>query len=123
MGQTIEVKSTPIGDVALFDTDRSLTGQDSHSFAGTSDSADPPATLANRLFDSDPSILHVQILSNTVSIERDSGWDNASLAAARSVIANLFVFYDGVLTHLRASARRTTTRPSAIFERTTTNCG
>jgi ferredoxin--NADP+ reductase len=95
MGQTIDVKSTPIGDVALFDTDRSLTGQDSHSFAGTSDSTEPPATLANRLFDSDPSILHVHILSNTVSVERDSGWDTVSLAAARSVIANLFVFYDG----------------------------
>lgn len=94
MGQTIEVKSTAVGDVALFDTDRSLTGQDSHSFAGPSDSDDPPATLANRLFDSDPSILHVHILSNTVSIERDGGWDNASLAAARSVIAGLFVFYD-----------------------------
>jgi len=95
MGQTIDVKSTPLGDVALFDTDRSLTGQDSHAFAGTTDSADPPATLANRLFDSDPSILHVHILSNTVSIERDRGWDSVSLAAARSVIANLFVFYDG----------------------------
>jgi ferredoxin--NADP+ reductase len=94
MGQTIEVKSTQIGDVALFDTDRSLTGQDSHSFAGTSDGDDPPALLANRLFDSDPSVLHVHVLSNTVSIERDGGWDNTSLAAARSVIANLFVFYD-----------------------------
>ncbi|MEX0797223.1 MAG: ferredoxin--NADP reductase [Acidimicrobiia bacterium] len=94
MGQTIEVKSTLIGDVALFDTDRSLTGQDSHSFAGTSDGDDPPALLANRLFDSDPSVLHVHVLSNTVSIERDGGWDDASLAAARSVIANLFVFYD-----------------------------
>ena len=94
MGQTIEVKSTQIGDVALFDTDRSLTGQDSYSFAGTSDGDDPPALLANRLFDSDPSLLHVHVLSNTVSIERDGGWDDASLTAARSVIANLFVFYD-----------------------------
>ena len=94
MGQTIEVKSTHIGDVALFDTDRSLTGQDSHSFTGTSDRDDPPALLANRLFDSDPSVLHVHVLSNTVSIERDGGWDHASLAAARSVIAGLFVFYE-----------------------------
>ncbi|MGF1616384.1 MAG: ferredoxin--NADP reductase [Acidimicrobiia bacterium] len=93
MGQTIEVKSTRIGDVALFDTDRSLTGQDSHSFTGTSESDDPPALLANRLFASDPSVLHVHVLSNTVSIERDGGWDDASLAAARSVIAGLFIFY------------------------------
>lgn len=94
MGQTIEVKSTQIGDVALFDTDRSLTGQDRHSFAGTSDRDDPPALLANRLFGSDPSVLHVHVLSNTVSIEREGGWDIASLAAATSIIADLFVFYD-----------------------------
>lgn len=94
MGQTIQVKSTAIGGVALFDTDRSLTGQDSHSFSGPSDRDDPPALLANRLFDSDPSLLHVHILSNTVSIERDGGWDKPTLTAARTVIANLFVFYD-----------------------------
>lgn len=94
MGQTIEVKSTPLGDVALFDTDRSLTGQDSHSFAGVSDRDDPPATLANRLFECDPSIRHVHVLSNTVSIERDGGWDDSSLVAAKRIIANLFVFYD-----------------------------
>lgn len=93
MGQLIEVSAVPLGEVALFDTDRSLTGQDSHSFAGTSDRDDPPAILANRLFDSDPSILHVHILSNAVSIERTGGWDRDSLAAARTVIANLFVFY------------------------------
>jgi ferredoxin/flavodoxin---NADP+ reductase len=94
MGQTIEVKATRMGDVALFDTDRSLTGQDSHSFAGPSSGDDPPGILANRLFDSDPSVLHVHVLSNTVSIERDGGWDRPSLAAAQRVIANLFVFYD-----------------------------
>lgn len=94
MGQTIEVKATRIGDVALFDTDRSLTGQDSHSFSGLTDRDDPPALLANRLFDSDPSLLHVHILSNSVSIERDGGWDSAALTAATTVIADLFVFYD-----------------------------
>ncbi|CAN5747823.1 ferredoxin--NADP reductase [soil metagenome] len=94
MGQTIQVQSTQIGDVALFDTDRSLTGQDSHSFAGPSDGDDPPALLSNRLFDSDPAMRHVHVLSNTVSIERDGGWDQASVAAASSVISNLFVFYN-----------------------------
>jgi ferredoxin--NADP+ reductase len=94
MGQLIEMSSTPLGDVALFDTDRSLTGQDSHTFTAPSDRTDPPATLANRLFESDAGVRHVHILSNTVSVERDGGWDEAALTAAEEIIANLFIFYD-----------------------------
>jgi ferredoxin--NADP+ reductase len=94
MGQLIEVSSTPLGDVALFDTDRSLTGQDSHMFTAVTDRTDPPATLAKRLFDSDPAIRHVHILSNTVSVKRDGGWDDNTLTAAEEVVANLFIFYD-----------------------------
>jgi ferredoxin--NADP+ reductase len=94
MGQLIEVSSTPLGDVALFDTDRSLTGQDSHMFTAVTDRTDPPATLARRLFDSDPAIRHVHILSNTVSVKRDGGWDEKTLTAAEEVVANLFIFYD-----------------------------
>jgi ferredoxin--NADP+ reductase len=94
MGQLIEVSSTPLGDVALFDTDRSLTGQDSHMFTAVTDRTDPPATLAKRLFDSDPAIRHVHILSNTVSVKRDGGWDENALSAAEEVVANLFIFYD-----------------------------
>jgi ferredoxin--NADP+ reductase len=94
MGQLIEVSSTPLGDVALFDTDRSLTGQDSHMFTAVTDRTDPPATLAKRLFDSDPAIRHVHILSNTVSVQRDGGWDESTLTAAEEVVANLFIFYD-----------------------------
>jgi ferredoxin--NADP+ reductase len=94
MGQLIEVSSTPLGDVALFDTDRSLTGQDSHMFTEGTDRTDPPATLAKRLFGSDPRIRHVHILSNTVSVQRDGGWDESALTAAEEVVANLFIFYD-----------------------------
>jgi ferredoxin--NADP+ reductase len=94
MGQLIEVSSTPLGEVALFDTDRSLTGQDSHMFTAVTDRTDPPATLAKRLFDSDPAIRHVQILSNTVSVKREGGWDETTLTAAEEVVANLFIFYD-----------------------------
>ena len=32
MGQTIEVKSILMGEVALFDTDRTMTGQDGRGF-------------------------------------------------------------------------------------------
>jgi ferredoxin--NADP+ reductase len=94
MGQLIEMTSTPLGDVALFDTDRSLTGQDSHAFTAASDRTDPPATLANRLFEADPGVRHVHILSNTVSVARDGGWDEATLTAAEDIIAHLFIFYD-----------------------------
>ena len=33
MGQTIDVSADAIGDVAVFDTNRSLTGQDGGAFA------------------------------------------------------------------------------------------
>lgn len=94
MGQVIQVSSVAVGDVGLFDTDRSITGQDSHVFAGPTDRVDPPALLSNRLFASDEAISHVQILSNTVSVRRSDGWDDRSLSAAREIIANLFVFYE-----------------------------
>ena len=94
MGQLIEVQYREIGDVALFDTDRSITGQDSRVYRGPSPIDDPPSILATRLFRTDGSIDHVHVLSNTVSIRRRGGWDDASLKGARDVIASLFVVYD-----------------------------
>ena len=94
MGQLIEVAATPLGDVALFDTDRSITGQDGRTFIGPSPSSDPPSTLANRLFSLDDAITHVHVLSNTVTIQRSGTWSKERLEAAREVVARLFVFYD-----------------------------
>lgn len=94
MGQRIEVRPVAAGDVAIFDTDRSITGQDGHTFTGPVQSEGIPASLANRLFASDPEIDHVHVLSNTVSARRSGGWTEADLAGAAEVVRDLFVFYE-----------------------------
>ncbi len=94
MGQLIDVSSIALGDIAFFDADRSLTGQDGYSFTGHTESDAPPATLANRLFAADPDIAHVHVLSNTVSVQRSGGWTDDRLKSAATILQHLFVFYD-----------------------------
>ena len=96
MGQLIQVEASPIGQVALFSTDRSLTGQDGVSLTPdtleTLDGADPPHQLARRLFDADshrprPCPLQHGVGAATPDLGRRGG------RARRDVIANLFVHY------------------------------
>ena len=95
MGQLIDVTVTDLGTVALFDLDRSLTGQDGMTFQQVPSTADSPAPLlATRLFSADDQIETVHILSNTVSVARSGVWESDSLDTASDVITNLFVFYD-----------------------------
>jgi ferredoxin/flavodoxin---NADP+ reductase len=94
MGQPIDVKAVMLGTVALFDTDRSITGQDGHNFDGPSERTDPPAELSNRLFNSIPELTNVHVLSNTVSASRSDEWSEDLLADATDIVAGLFVFYD-----------------------------
>jgi ferredoxin--NADP+ reductase len=83
-----------MGTVALFSTDRSLTGQDGVSlFPGAADGADPPHELARRLFDADRLIDHVHVLSNTVAVRRRESWDDEAVGRAGDVIASLFIHY------------------------------
>lgn len=96
MGQKIVVASVAFGMIAMFDTDRSITGQEGHEYTGPSDNLDPPGVLANRLFALDDGIDHVHVLSNTVSVRRTSPWTDDILQEATDVVANLFVFYDQV---------------------------
>lgn len=94
MGQRIEVSTTTIGDVALFDLDRSLTGQDGRVFSEPVEGTEsPPAMLANRLFASDGSVSHVYTLSNSVSVTREGGWTEEAVTDAADLIANLFIHY------------------------------
>ena len=97
MGQTIEIKKvTPIGRVLVVDTDRSLTGQDGESFTGkqTAGQVDTfPARLAVRLFEADPEVDYVYVMSNTVSIRRRTDWDDDSAAASSEVVAEFFRVY------------------------------
>ena len=95
MGQKIEVEAVPLGETALFSLDRSLTGQDGEIFAVPPEPTDdPPGALARQLFELDASINHVYVLSNSVSVTRDSAWDDESLSIASEVISNLFIHYE-----------------------------
>jgi ferredoxin--NADP+ reductase len=95
MGQLIEVVVTPIGETALFDLDRTLTGQDGFSFSGPPDGTQsPPELLAQRLFTIDDQIERVHVLSNLVTVTRAGGWDDETLAVATDVLRKLLVFYE-----------------------------
>jgi hypothetical protein len=94
MGQAIQVEALMMGDVALFDSDRTLTGQDGQGFSPPSDGAvTPPGELARRLFETDAEIDHVFVLSNQVTVRRRGGWEDVNLQAASEVIRDFFVFY------------------------------
>ena len=98
MGQTIQIRDTDVvDDVLLVSTDRSFTGQDGESYGpGDPIGSDAifPAQLAGRLFESDPSIDHVYVMSNALSIRRKGGWDDSSVGAAREVVGSFFRFYE-----------------------------
>jgi ferredoxin--NADP+ reductase len=94
MGQLIEVEAMNCGDVAVFSLDRSLTGQDAWIFRDSPDGDQPPRTLARRLWERPGDIDSVHVLSNAVTVSRQSGWDQETLAAACDVIANLFVHWE-----------------------------
>ena len=108
MGQTIQIwDANVVGDVLLVSTDRSFTGQDGETYrpnapisdaamAGASNDSAAifPAQLAARLFESDGAIDHFYVMSNVLSIRRREGWDDASVASARDIVASFFLFYE-----------------------------
>jgi hypothetical protein len=98
MGQTIQIWDTDVvGDVLLVSTDRSFTGQDGETYRpGDQIASDAifPAQLAARLFESDPSVDHVYVMSNVLSIRRKGAWDDSSVDAARETVASFFRFYE-----------------------------
>lgn len=94
MGQTIQVDAVQMGDVALFRTDRSLTGQDALVFPGPPASVTrPPAELARRLYDRIEQVDHVHVLSNVVTVRLTTNWDEDLLDEATDIISKLFIFY------------------------------
>jgi len=98
MGQKIEIPSVvPVDNVALFETDRSITGQDGAGFDESPEQADtPPAELAQRMFEALSELERVYVASNQVTAKRSADWDAESLGAAKDIITNLFVFYTAV---------------------------
>ncbi len=97
MGQPITVADiTVAGDLAAFDADRSITGQDGVSFdsaAAATESSGYPAELAARIFETDSGVDHVFVASNQTVVRRDGAWDDASVRAIAAVIEAFFVVY------------------------------
>ena len=97
MGQTIEVKSVLLGEVALFDTDRTMTGQDGRGFDSVAATRGDPTTaarLAAALFEGEASINHVFVLSNQVTVRRNGGWNDETASRAAETIRDFFIFYE-----------------------------
>ena len=97
MGQPIQVLSrTLLETIAIFATDRGVTGQDGSSYSPSDDvGGDFPSRLAGRIFAADDGIGHVFVVSNQVVVRREGGWDDLSLEAIAAVINGFFVYYDG----------------------------
>lgn len=97
MGQKIEISSAvTIGDVAVFDTDRSLSGQDGERFRSAAEAAEKstfPARLAARLFDAGDEVQSVYVTSNVISVERSGGWDAHDLEETGTLIREFLLFY------------------------------
>lgn len=96
MGQAIEVRATVVDDVAIFSTDRSITGQDGVSYdsaEAAGDDGEFPGRLASRLYDKDDSLRSVFVASNQVVARREGGWDEEATAALSEVIEDFFLFY------------------------------
>jgi hypothetical protein len=97
VGQTIEVnKRTVIDKVLMIDTDRSLAGQDGETFGGIEAarrSTTFPGRLAVRLFEADPDIDHVFVMSNQVSLRRFAGWDDAAADRVARLVTEFFRVY------------------------------
>ncbi|HEX6221243.1 MAG TPA: hypothetical protein VF115_09130 [Acidimicrobiia bacterium] len=94
MGQNVEIKdSVNLGEVLVIDTDRSFTGQDGHTITPGSTPHGVPGSLAGRLFALDLGIDHVYVLQNTVTVRRDSPWDDESAEAVADVTGSFLRYY------------------------------
>jgi hypothetical protein len=99
MGQPIKVEAAPHGAVAIYSTDRSITGQDGASYASADEAvADErfPGVLAQRLFEADDKLSSIFMASNQIVVKRGEDWDEAATAAASAVIEDFFLFYPDV---------------------------
>jgi hypothetical protein len=96
LGQLIEVQPVRLGAVTIFDTDRSLSGQDGETYTrGEPIGSDTfPARLAGAVFESDAAVRAVFVYSNTVSIQRDGEWTGEAVDTIASAIKNFLIFYE-----------------------------
>lgn len=96
MGQRIVVEEpVVVGDVVIFETDRSVTGMAGAGFESeeaAQDASGLAAELASRLYAADEDLAQVYVYSNSIVARRDGGWDDGLDAAAR-VVEEFFLYY------------------------------
>jgi hypothetical protein len=97
VGQHIVVQPPiVVGDVAVFVTDRSMTGMGAMTFQSAADAGTrggAPAELALRLYAVDAGLRQIYVAMNAIVVRRVVGWDDAHIAAIMRGIEDLFVFY------------------------------
>lgn len=97
MGQTIEInKTTVIDRVLMIDTDRTLAGQDGEAYGGLEAarrSTTFPGVLAVRIFEADPDVDHVFVMSNQISLRRFAGWEAPHVQRITDLVAEFFRVY------------------------------
>ncbi len=97
MGQTVQVEHVLLDEVVIFDTDRSLSGQEGETFSDAEEAAKAdtfPARLAAGLFAVRPEIRSVYVYSNTASVLGPGGWSEEQARQMEDVIRNSLVHYD-----------------------------
>jgi hypothetical protein len=86
---------TVVDTIAMFATDRGVTGQEGVSVIRDAEAADEfPTALAAEIFAADDDIDHVFVASNQVVVRRGGGWNDGLLDTVAAVITGFFVFYD-----------------------------
>lgn len=97
MGQLIEVDHSLLGDVALFDTDRSFSGQEGETFSDSESaraSGTYPGRVAAALFTRISSLESVYVFSNTISVKRAGGWTADLVDEAAGLVRNALIHYE-----------------------------
>ncbi|MBU1494941.1 MAG: hypothetical protein KJ956_13365 [Actinobacteria bacterium] len=96
MGQPIQIHTTTVVDaIAMFATDRGVTGQQGVSVArGDEPGAGFPAALAQRIFVADAAADRVFVASNQVVVRRPDGWVDGRLEQVAAAITGFFVHYE-----------------------------
>jgi len=97
MGQRIDVQQpVVVGDVVIFETDRSLTGMAGASLDSAEEAEEASgfaAELARRLYAVDEDLGQVYVYSNTIVARRDGDWSNDQLDASKRVVEEFFLYY------------------------------
>ncbi len=97
MGQLIEVDHLLLGETAVFDTDRTFSGQEGESYpdaGAAAASGTYPGRVAAALFEKVSSLRSVYVFSNVVSARKAGGWTGQQADEAAGIIRNALVHYD-----------------------------